>query len=222
MGRLAFAALLFALTTSSVMAGQATVGDASVTLPAPAGFCELVDNNPSDKRMITNVGQALANAGNQLLTMSADCQQLSDWRIGKRRLLDDYAQYQTSSSPAATETPSQTCATLRTQGEQINESNKPRVKEAIEKVFDRVKLNESAFLGVLGEDPDACYAAVMTKIKTEAGPVKTQVSVFAVTVIKGNSVFAYRFAVYVDSSTVDAVLAKLKPTVAALLAANRT
>ena len=61
----------------------------------------------------------------------------------------------------------------------------------------------------------------MQKIKTEIGTDKTQVTLFAVTILKDRSVFAYRFAVYLGANTVNEVLGKLKTDIAALSAANR-
>src|SRR5882672_848514 len=79
---------------SRVMAAQATVEGVPINLPAPAGFCEMSSGNPTDKRMLDTIDEALAKSrGNQLLAMSADCQQLADWRDG-RRFIGDYGQYQ--------------------------------------------------------------------------------------------------------------------------------
>jgi hypothetical protein len=91
-----------------------------------ATHCELSDNNPSDARVIQNTGDIVKRGGNQLLVMSADCKQLTDWRGRARNLLDDYVQYQiavgamtTNSSPASLK---QSCDTLRRQGNKINSS----------------------------------------------------------------------------------------------------
>jgi hypothetical protein len=83
------------------------------------------------------------------------------------------------------------------------------------------KYNEQSFVGVLAEDGEACYAGLITKIRTEAGTDKTQLSLFAITTIKNRALFVYRFTVYKNSDTVNDVLAKLKIDVAAMIAANR-
>jgi hypothetical protein len=57
-GRLTFA-IAVALTPSAI-AGQATMGDVSLNLPAPAGFCEMGETNPSDKYMLTTTANLLA------------------------------------------------------------------------------------------------------------------------------------------------------------------
>ena len=222
--RLAFAALLLAAAAFSARAAQVTVGGAAIALPPPRGFCELSQTEPSDKRMITTLTGLLEKSGNKLLAMSADCQQLRDWRTGKRQLLDDYAQYQTpigSMDKPPSETVAQTCKTLRDEGNKILANQMPDIKARVESTLSKIKMNETSFLGVLAEDSNACYAGLVQKIHTEAGTDKTQITVFAITIIKDKSVFSYRFSVYQNPKTADAVLGKIKADVAALMSANR-
>jgi hypothetical protein len=224
LGRLAFVTLALAAATSATMAAEATIGSVSVHLPPPAGFCDMTERDPSDKRMIATLTDLLAKSGNKLLGMSADCRQLADWHTGKRQLLDDYAQYQTPLSTLdkpPSESVAQTCATLRAEGEKILSNQMPDVKARVESTLKQIKINETSFIGVLAEDPAACYAGLVQKIRTEVGTDKTQVTLFAVTILKDRSVFAYRFAVYASANTVNGVLAKLKTDIAALNAANR-
>jgi hypothetical protein len=222
--RLGFAALVLAAAAPGALAVQTTIGGVAVTLPPPAGFCELSDINPSDKRMITTLTDLLAKSGNKLLSMSADCRQLTDWRSGKRQLLDDYAQYQTpiaGMDQPPSETVAQTCTTLRNEGNKILANQMPDIKARVESTLSKIKMNETSFLGVLGEEANACYAGLVQRIHTEAGTDKTQITAFAISTIKNRSIFTYRFAVYQTADTVNAVLAKIKGDVAALLAANR-
>jgi hypothetical protein len=222
--RLGFAALVLAAAAPGALAVQTTIGGVAVTLPPPAGFCELSDVNPSDKRMISTLTDLLAKSGNRLLAMSADCRQLTDWHSGKRQLLDDYAQYQTpiaGMDQPPSETVAQTCTTLRNEGNKILANQMPDIKARVESTLSKIKMNETSFLGVLGEEANACYAGLVQRIHTEAGTDKTQITAFAISTIKNRSIFSYRFAVYQTADTVNAVLAKIKGDIAALLAANR-
>jgi hypothetical protein len=221
LGRFAF--LLLLATTSSAMAGQASMGDVSVNLPAPTGFCELSNANSSDKRMLTIVGDLLTQSGNKLLSMSADCQQLADWRAARRKLLDDYAQYQASLAlidRPPSETIQQTCDTLRTEGNKIVSQEMPDMKARVEAALKNVKMNQTTFIGVLAEEPRACYGGIVQQLHTEAGVDKTQLSLFAVTAVRNRTVFVYRFTVHKGSDSVIDTLEKLKSDVAALYAAN--
>ena len=221
--RLAFAALLLAAAAFSARAAQVTVGGAAIALPPPSGFCELSPTEPSDKRMITTLTDLLEKSGNKLLAMSTHCQQLRDWRTGKRQLLDDYAQYQTpigSMDKPPSETVAQTCSTLRQEGNKILENQMPDIKARVESTLSKIKMNEARFLGVLAEDSNACYAGLVQKIHTEAGTDKTQITVFAITIIKEKSVFSYRFAVYHSAQTADMLLGRVRNEVTSLMAAN--
>jgi hypothetical protein len=218
-------AALFALAcaASNAIAGSATIGNVSINLPPPLNFCELSANNASDKRMITTLTDLLAKSGNKLLVMSADCRQLAERHAGKRQLLDDYAQYQTPIAgidKPPTETIQQTCATLRAEGDKILSNQIPDIKKRVEATLNKIKMNEANFLGVLAEDANACYAGILQKIHTEANTDKTQITVFAIAIVKTKSVFVYRFAVYTGSDSIDATLVGLKSNVAALYAAN--
>jgi len=222
---LGIAALLaLACGGSNAIAGSATLGDVTVNLPPPMGFCELSEeNSASDRKMITTLSGLLEKSGNKMLAMSADCRQLAEWRASKRQLLDDYAQYQTAiagiDQPPA-ETIQQTCTTLRAEGDKILSTQTPDIKKNVEEALKKVKMNQNSFLGVLGEEPNACYAGILQQIHTQADTDKTQVTVFAITIVKNRTIFVYRFAVFTSSEVIDAALGKLKSNVAALHAAN--
>jgi hypothetical protein len=223
LSRLGFAALLLTTVAAGALASPARIGGVPIYLPAPRGFCELSQSNASDKRMLTTLGPLLEKSGNKLLAMSADCQQLSDWHTGKRQLLDDYAQYQTpiaSMDKPPSETVAQTCTTLRNEGNKILANQLPDIKARVESTLSKIKMNETIFLGVLAEDANACYAGLVQKIHTEADTDKTQITAFAISLVKDKSVFIYRFAVYHNPQTADLVLGKLKADVNALLVAN--
>jgi hypothetical protein len=219
-----YIAVALAAATSSVMAAETTIGGVFINLPPPAGFCEFTDSDPSDRRMITAVTDLVVKMGNKLLGISADCQQLADWRTGNRQLLDDMGQYQTSirlMDQPQTEPVKQTCAFLRAQGDKLVADKLPDMKSKVEGALERVKINDASFMGVLAEDRTACYSGLLQKLRTEIGTDKTQVVLFATTIVKNKSVFVYRIALYASSASVDAALIKLKADVAALLAANR-
>jgi hypothetical protein len=217
--RLAFA---IAAATSSALAAETTVGGTLIQLPPPAGFCDLNDTDPSDKNMLSVTSDLVSDSGNKLLSMSADCRQLTGWRAQKR-LLDDYTQYQ---APVAlmekprVESVKKTCAGLGAQGDKLVAEKAPDIKSRIESALEKVKMNEMRFIGVLAEDSTACYGGLIQKFRTEAGTDKAQLTVFAATIIKNKSIFVYRMTVYMTSETVDGTLANLKTNIAALLAAN--
>ena len=211
------------LGVADATAAQVAVEGVSLNLPVPPGFCELSSGNPADRRMLDMIGDLVAKArGNQLLAMSADCQQLADWRAG-RRLLGDYGQYQAPKLATASEdTFKQTCAALRTQGGQSIANMRKDLKDKMEESVRRMKVNDQRFAGFLGEDATACYVALLQKLRSEDGPDVTQVTVLAITTVKDRFLFVNRYAPYVNADSVNEALAKLKLTIAALLEANRS
>jgi hypothetical protein len=179
--------------------------------------------------MLTAIGNLVRGGGNALLSLSANCRQLADWRTGKRALLDDFAQYQSPLNLMNQTLPGppelvirQNCANLRAQAEKILSGVLPDIKSRIEATLKRVKVNEMSFLGVMAEDSTACYPAMLQKMKPESGGEKTQAALFAITVVKGKMIFYYLFAPFVGTETITTMLSLHKTNVAALLAANRS
>ena len=216
-------AVMLLATPSISVAAKVNMGNVTVNLPLPAGHCELMESNASDKRMLTLNQELLNKGGNKLLSMSADCGQLNDWRVGKRQLLDDFAQYQASMSTinkAPIATIAQTCAILRNEGSKIVAQKMPDIKARVEAAVEKLKVNETSYIGVLAEDPNACYAAIIQQFHTEVGTDKTQLTLFAITIVKNRGIYVYSMGIYGANST-DSMLGKLKGDVAALQAANR-
>jgi hypothetical protein len=205
-------------------AKDASIGTASLSLPPPTGYCELNERQPSDARMIKVVSDLLAGR-NELLAMSADCGQLQNWRSGKQPVLDDYAQYQTLVAAKGSNFPraqavKQICTQIRAEGEKLVAGQTAEVNKRVETVLKEIKINDSRLLGVLAEDADACYFALLQKLKTEAGAEKTQLIMSAVTIIKGKILYYYLMMPYSDAGTVNTALDRQKTNVAAVLKAN--
>jgi hypothetical protein len=208
------------------VAKDARIASANITLPPPKGYCELTEQEPSDAKVLNVV--KTSSSVTELLVMSADCGQLRDFRSGKRRLLDDFAQYQTPvsskdssfSREERSKRVGETCAELRSQGVQMLPGITEDINGRLETVSKDIKINESRFLGVLAEDADVCYFALLQKLQTEIGTQKTVAVLSAVTVVEGKYVFYYLYTVYQRPETVTATLARHKRNVEALLAAN--
>jgi len=219
--------LLALLLGLPCLAKDAKVGQTSVTLTAPSGQCELDPGQPSDARMLQITESTLAGVGNRLLGFYADCKQLNDWRTGKRALLEDFAQYQTAiaamdaPAPAApAEAIKQLCSQQREASEKVVTGIATDMKVRIEEAVRGVQLNQVRSLGVVAEDANACYAALVQRFKAETGKDVTIMALFATTFVQGKLVLYYLYSPYRSAQTMTALLAKQKLNVAALLAAN--
>jgi hypothetical protein len=220
LSRLTLATLVLAVAVSGASGLEAMIGDTFVTLPPPAGFCELTPRYEFDGRTAAVVSAYLAGESIRLLAMSADCNQLAEAREGKRRQLDDLAAYQIENLDMKTPTPfsvARKCSILRTLSKSpIGTDVDARLASTVEKI----KANEAGPIGVIAEDDNACYTATLIKAGTEAGAQKVLVVLQANTVIRTKAIVVRRQAVYQNPDTIKAVLPKLKSDVAAFVAAN--
>jgi hypothetical protein len=225
--RSAVALLLASLVSLPCQAKDVKVGQASLVLPAPTGQCELDPKQAGDARMLKTTEDMLTGVGNRLLAFYADCKQLTDWRAGKR-LLEDFAQYQTAIStldaaaPAAPEEAiREICSNQRREGEKTLSGVATDIKSRIEEAVRGVTVNQVRFLGVVAEEPGVCYSAQAQRFKAENGKDVTLVSICATMFIKGKLVHYYLYSPYRSAQTVTSALARHKLNVSALLQANK-
>jgi hypothetical protein len=213
--------------TAAARAETVSVGGVLLRLSPPPDFCALDATHAADARLFDAVARTLADMGNHLLSLSADCTELAEWRSGKRELLDNLAQHQTMTtwedvllvvSPQTII--KQTCAEMRSRGGELVSSTTSQANARIEQVLKTVKINEMKFLGVLGEEPLACYAALLQRTATEAGREKTQVTVLATTVVRRKLIYYYRSAPFADNRTIEAMLERVTADTRRLHAEN--
>jgi len=209
-------ACVCALMGARAEAGQATVGGVSISLPAPAGFCELERSNRSDKIILDLTGKTIGEK--DLLAMSADCRQLADWRAHRRKYVDDFTSYAVARSHPAADQLKNVCAAMRTSGARLVASNEAKTKADLEAAFGKLKFNDS-FMGFLGDGPNACYAAQLQKMERDGAPIG-QIVITAVVAVKAKLLFAYHITPYVNAGTMQNAFVRHKATIAALLAAN--
>ena len=222
LGFLAAGALSFAAS-----AKDAKIGGVSLNLPAPPGYCELDRAQASDAKGITFIESLVGRHGNRLIEMSAECEQLKEWRSDKRKVLDNYSQYQTIIAYENNAIPARpddivrsTCAAMRERGETIAARIQAEAK-ALTNLVDNLKLEEARSLGVLDEEAGVCYAGVLQKLSSDATKGKTLLGVYATLFVRGKLVFYYLYAPYVSADTVTDLLAQQKANVVRLKAANK-
>jgi hypothetical protein len=226
MVRLTAVLLILHFVCSAAAAKDVKVGDVALELPLPPGHCELDVVQASDAPLVAAVHSRLRKIGHRLLNLSADCGELRDLRNDKRRDLDHMAQYQTVANleeGPLPDTPELVvkgyCDELRLRGDPSIAVLSPDARAT--RAFEMLKVNQGTFLGIIDEDKLVCYASLLEKSKTESGGEKAQVTVFAITVIKGKVISHYLYAPYAGSETVTPMLAKERATVGRLQRANR-
>lgn len=199
------------------------MGDVTVRIPVPDGYCELDPAVKSDKSLIDVTKTATEGVGNALLLFAANCDELRSWRAGKNplRLIASYQTGQdrltTAFSPADAK---KTCEDLRGRGQQISEETRAEVEKAVRAASKERDFLGTKVLGVLEEDALGCYAAMVVKSKHQDN-IFVQLKVVYVASIKDRMVFNFIEKPYQDgAANVQDLLKDAKRYAAAFRAAN--
>ena len=216
--------MLWVLTAAAAQAADVQMGGVTLKLTAPKGYCELKASQPSDKRLIDFLNVSLSKGPNELLSVSADCKELEDWRAGKRKLLEHFSQYQVEkvrrASSFTIEEAKSACAAMRDQGQKLSDDSTKNVNENIHAANKKIDFQGQTFLGVVGDDPNGCFVGLFQKYKTEIGTQISQLNVFFMGSIKDREVFFYVWAPYQDDSSIKSLLSFMQAQTAAMKAAN--
>lgn len=218
--------LLVASLTGGIAARQAMVGLVGVELVLPTSFCELDRTQSSDSRLFRQQTAQLAQAGNRLLGIGAACSELMGWRLNVS-LLDHFILFSADSRFISRPTPidpeamrKQICDKIRAQAEQALSIGIAMANSQPEAIVRNVKVNSMAVVGVDDNDPNACYTAVLQKMRTELGTEKLQLGIDSTVAIKGKILFSTLYIPYKDMEGVAKSLAENRKFVASWRAAN--
>jgi hypothetical protein len=209
------------------MAEGTQIGDVAIYLSPPAGYCMLDAALASDASLIGPIHSRLNRAGARLLAMSADCTDLERWRSGKSKSLDHWAEYQTAirlEREPLPDTPEKVlgtyCSKMRMLGSRFR-ADIAEPQDRSEAAFKIISTDETIHLGVVAEEPLACFEATLRKFKTDVGTEKTQLRITASTILKRKIVLFYLFAPYISRDTVSQLLTKHRENVVLLHRENR-
>lgn len=218
--------LLFAMPASAD--SVVTVGDRNITLVQPAGYCELQAAEKSDARVLQAIRGMIEPIGNSLLAAAAECNALRDWRQSKITRLKNMTQYQVYNQATKDGSPEETnaavkelCDELRKSGKQEAENMNPSVKERAAKVMEKIEYGKIEMIGVTGEEPGACYVALLQKFRAEDKTDVAQLVTYATTLVRGKWIYFYLFSDYENADSVTAALAYHQKNVRNFMAANR-
>lgn len=203
--------ILSAFITTAV-SQEAKLGATSVRLPTPTGYCQLTESNNVDGRLISLLRESIRP--NQVLGQFANCTQLADWRSGKIANLDDVFYYSARESMTRTETQAsendvkEFCDFVRAEGDKLFPSAMSEPKRRMEQALEGLKLNEARLLGILKQEPWACYWGMLQSLQTPGGGSKTNLTISVITLLKNKLVTGVMVTRYVDANAIDQVLAK--------------
>lgn len=204
----------------------ATVGGRELKLPVKSGDCALERANPNDKRAIELV-ENLIRQNNQLHLSSTGCADLDAWRGGKIPNLKDYMQVQSPLALQGQDLAGQekaviaaNCNAIRQQGNAVVNSASQTIKQRLEEAKKQALIQNISLLGALDEDDYGCYTGLLIKGETEQGQPKTQLCVFATTVLNGKVVYLYHYSDKSDEVETERLVTERKATAKAYVEAN--
>ncbi len=203
------------------------LGATHLNLQPPPGHCFLDELQPSDARLAGLLRQ-IFQAELRMLGAFADCAQLRSWRTGTRKTLSDYGQFLVPVSFIAKKLdgPAQPyvdtiCKVMRENGGELLAKSAPDLKQRFEQVLRGAKMNETRFLGVVGQDAHACYFGLIQKLTTEYGDPKTQVDVSAIAFVSGKMIYSNLYAVHEGDHTLGELFDRQRQNVAQNVRGNR-
>jgi hypothetical protein len=208
------------------VAAEVQLGTTKLSLPAPAGQCELHASNPQDAPLLSTLKRMTVRNTYRILATFADCNQLKSWRSDQRGF-EIFSQYQTLQKMVDKEYPptrdilEKECAFMKDQTAATVKKMPKDINQRARKLSEVLQLNQGASLGMVAQDKKACYTLTLGKGEDRVGLEKTQIALMSLSIIKGKIIYFYLFAPYNTSMDVQNLLSKHRKDVGALIEVNR-
>ena len=194
------------------------VGPDQVSIPLPIGHCILQEHNSVHYRLLKYLKDA--NEGlNKLLYVSADCEQLRNWELG-RVLLNDFTNVvapihiiDKKIDIRSDQYVSMMKKMYAEQGMEIFEKKVGSWEDKANhllKEFGRTKIDETKLLGILSSDRNALYLGMIQNLTTETGGSKIQAGVVALLSVNGKIISMNLYTEYRGTATVNQLLNEVK------------
>jgi len=211
------------LAAAAAQAKDVKLGDVTLQIAAPTGYCELDPDAKTDKSFYQTSKATIEGIGNELLFLVGECGELRTWRAGKtplRRLMSFQTPKDRVTTGFSLADSKKTCDDIRTRGQQIGDEQKGSMESAVRAASKDNTFLGAKILGVLEDDPLGCFVGMVTRstVKTESF---VQLKVIYVGSIKNRAVFSYLERPYREGTTnIQTVLDEAKGQTKALKAAN--
>ena len=203
--------IIACLISSAAHSRDAKVGNTTLSVSPPAGFCEVDKTKKVDSGWLVSTTDLLKGSGVFTIAAFPDCGDLeksrrSDQFIASKVLITaPFSNIGNASSATVTET----CDELRTK--KYSDQEKTEMAKTVKEFANGNSVAESVMLGVLDETKgDVCFVGTLQKVKTRAGELHPLLSLFAVTYVQNNLLFLYQMTPYVDATSMSTALANLK------------
>jgi hypothetical protein len=200
-------------------------------LLVPKGYCALDPSHPADASVISLWQKTFAPGIDQLVGAAVECSQLEAWR-NPPLLLVDFTQaltilapqYETMPYDERTRVPASLCNTVRQQIGQMPSEPRAKLEAKVTAALATLTTGQSKLIGVIDEEPAACYVVVVARAQTVSGAPASVLDVRATVVLKGRVLHFYQTAHSSNGKELAALTRAsgvLKEHIQAHLAANR-
>jgi len=210
------------LISHSADARDAKVGNSTLSVSPPAGFCEVDKTNKTDASWLSSVTNLLNGAGIALIAAFPDCRELKQMEKSHQFIISKVyiSAFSNLIGKSSSDKVTETCDELKTKT--YSDEQKADLAKAAKEFANGNSLADSKALGVLEENKgEVCYVATLQKVKTSAGDLVTVLGLFAVTNAHDNLLFLYQYTLYADSTSIPTGLANLKIVYSDFAAANK-
>jgi hypothetical protein len=193
-----------------------SIGPHQISVPVPLGHCVLQETDSNHNRLI-QMQRDVQKGVNEVLFLSADCDQLSDWESGRKPTLDDYGLVLSPSSAVNKKfdlTNDQFVSVMRhhlvnlgaKEIDHVVDKYVDRLNDVLEESFGSIRVNETEMLGILSQDKNGLYVGMSQLLTTETGENKRQIGVASFLLIKGKPITLNLYTIYRGASTIHGTL----------------
>ena len=203
--------MIACLISSAAHSRDAKVGNTTVNVSPPAGFCEVDKTNKVDSGWLASTTDLLKGSGVFTIAAFPDCSDLKKSRqsgqfiASKVLITAPFSAIGNASSESVTST----CDELRSK--QYSDQEKVEMAKTVKEFANGNSVSDSVILGILDETKgEVCYVGTLQKVKTKDGELHPLLSFFAVTYVRNNMMFLYQMTPYVDATSTSTALANLK------------
>lgn len=221
-------ALATQLSYANAESGTFPIGGVNLTLVAPKGFCMADQSNMADAQFTNLLADLLQRAQNRLIATTIQCDVLQKFRARAVDKVTDYASYYTPFQVEGQSFPGDPtpirkaiCDQMRQQGSASLDGVKDIVAKKAAEMGQNVGVSSTNYIGVLDEDTNGCYAALLVGVRDAKGKNTVMSSIVTSTIVRGKMVFFAYYAEYTGPDTTVASLKAAKEATAELIAANK-
>ena len=195
------------------------IGSEQVEFPLAEGYCIINGRDPAETKFRDAVIEGMQEMEVQLVF--AECLELRDWRIGRRKTVNHFGYVGTALPEEGTSVSRENY--LLNYGSDLKKITSPTEDNGamIEDVVRQPQIGKTKLVGEIERNQDAVYVAMVQGAVDNTAHTMTRAGVFSSTLINGAKVNQYIFMPYTGGSTYTYLLGSLKAHANAVQSLNK-